>query len=38
LFGYIANETLRFGRIMHRVIEHVAIESGLIPMSRQPSK
>jgi hypothetical protein len=38
LFGYIANETLRFGRIMHRVIEHVAVESGHIPMTRQPAK
>jgi O-antigen biosynthesis protein len=31
-FAYIVRETLRFGRIMHRVIEQVAAESGLIPI------
>jgi hypothetical protein len=31
-FAYIVRETLRFGRIMHQVIEQVAGESGLIPI------
>ena len=37
-FAYIVNETVRFGRIMHRVIEHVALDSGLLPMARKPAK
>ena len=37
-FAYIANETVRFGRIMHRVIEHVAMDAGLLPMTRKPAK
>jgi hypothetical protein len=37
-FAFIASETLRFGRIMHRVIEHVSVESGFIPMSRKSGK
>jgi len=37
-FAYIVSETVRFGRIMHRVIEHVSVESGLIPMTRKPAK
>src|SRR5580658_1205484 len=35
LFGFIANETLRFGRIMHRVIEQVALETGMVAMTGQ---
>ncbi len=34
-FGFIATETLRFGRIMHRVIETVANGAGLLPMTRR---
>ena len=37
-FAYIASETLRFGRIMHRVIEHVSVEAGLIPMTPKSGK
>ena len=32
---FITSETLRFGRIMHRVIERVAREAGVIPLSRK---
>jgi glycosyltransferase involved in cell wall biosynthesis len=35
--AYMLVETMRFGRIMHRVIEHVALEGGLLPMSRAKS-
>ena len=37
-FGYIANETWRFGQIMHRVIEHVAGDAGLTSMPGKPGK
>jgi O-antigen biosynthesis protein len=32
-FGFVVAETVRFGRIMHRVIETVAEGSGLLPMT-----
>ncbi|HVJ54033.1 MAG TPA: glycosyltransferase [Aliidongia sp.] len=34
-FGVIAAETIRFGRIMHHVIEAVARDVGLLPMARR---
>ncbi len=34
-FAYMAAETVQFGRIMHRVIDAVAIDSGLLPMTRE---
>ncbi|HLY58531.1 MAG TPA: glycosyltransferase [Stellaceae bacterium] len=32
-FAYMAGETARFGRIMHRVTEEVALDAGLTPMA-----
>ena len=32
-FGYIADQTWRFGRIMNRVIDEVARKAGLTPMT-----
>jgi GT2 family glycosyltransferase len=37
-FAVIADQTVKFGRIMHRVIDQVAIGAHLIPMSRRTGK